>query len=172
MPASASAAASNSLQPRVPARVAARDSNTLAPVREGGSPSRRITVASTTSSPLARRAAISSSRLGTGGGGGQRGGYDVARARDLFMGGRVPGGPPEAAERGLQAQSHRQQHVLALAFVERTGGEVGQARLRAGEPAAELVEQTAERICVSASHGGARVPLPHAHRDCGCEGDR
>ena len=44
--ASASAAASNSLQPRVPASVAVRDSRSLAPVWDGGSPSSLTTVAS------------------------------------------------------------------------------------------------------------------------------
>src|SRR5713226_736692 len=109
--ASSRAAASNSLQPSVPARVAVRESKSLAPVLDGGSPSSLITVARITSSPRASRAASSSSRLGTGRAAGEDVGYDVARARDLIVGGRIPGRQPETAERGVQAQAHCEQDV-------------------------------------------------------------
>src|SRR5713226_5971725 len=116
--ASSRAAASNSLQPSVPARVAVRESKSLAPVLDGGSPSSLITVATITSSPRASRAASSSSRLGTGGAAGEGAGYDVARARDLIVGGRVPGGQPEASQGRLQAQAHREQD---MGWIERAG---------------------------------------------------
>src|SRR5258708_12603055 len=107
--ASASAAASNSLQPSVPASVAERDMRSLAPVREGGSPSRRITVASTTSSPFASRAARSSSRLGTGGAARERGSDDFARPREVVIGGGIARRQPPTSPRPLQPQAYGHQ---------------------------------------------------------------
>src|SRR5260370_6283890 len=162
--ASSSAAASNSLQPSVPASVAERDMRSLAQVREGGSPSRRITVATTTYSPFASRAARSSSRLGTGGAARECGGDDFARPRDVVNGGGIAGRQTETSKRLIEVQAHgqqhvrwierprracrsarssdardvkREQHVLALAVGEGAGREVGQAIFAAGETPAQ-----------------------------------
>src|SRR6202165_3359310 len=178
--ASSRAAASNSLQPSVPARVAVRDIRSLAPVLEGGSPSSLMTVASITSSPRANRAARSSSRLGPGSTAGEDAGYDVARARDLIVGGRVPGGEPQASKRRVKAQApreqdmggieraggargparrceagdvEREQHVLAFAIAERAAREGGQVVHRARQLSAELGEEAAK---------GSRLPVRNA----------
>src|SRR5260370_10935527 len=125
--ASSRAAAASALQPSVPASVAVRDSKCFGLVLEGGSASSLTAVARITSSPAASRAARSSSRLGTGRAAGEDAGYDVARARDLFVGRRVPGRQPKAAERGVQAQAHREQNMR---WIERAGGTRGPTRRR------------------------------------------
>src|SRR5689334_19567223 len=97
--ASSSAAESNSLQPSVPASVVVRDMSSLAPGRDGGSPSSLITVASTTSSPLASRRASSVSTSGMGGRPAQNASQDLDRVLDLVVGGCRAGGETEAAQR-------------------------------------------------------------------------
>src|SRR5690348_14320909 len=109
--ASAIAAESNSLQPRVPASLVDRVISSLAPDCDGGSPSSLMTVASTTSSPFAIRLASSSSTLGTGAWPAQHGAKDLAPARDLVVGRRVAGGQAQAAQRLLERDAHREQHV-------------------------------------------------------------
>src|SRR5260370_9092234 len=103
---SASAAESNSLQPRVPAIEFEPDIRSLAPACEGGSPSSLITVASTTASPFAIRDASSSSTLGTGGGSSQDRTQDADRSRDLFIGCRPARGEAQTPERLLQPEPH------------------------------------------------------------------
>src|SRR4030088_1107939 len=123
--ASASAAASDSLQPSVPAQGAVRESRIFAPAWEGGSPSTLITVARTTSSPRATRAARSSSRLGTGRRSGQRIADDRVCARDLFVGRGIAGRQPKAAPRLLEAEAHGEQNMRGI---ERAGCTCGAAR--------------------------------------------
>src|ERR1700687_6183227 len=197
--ASSRAAASNSLQPSVPARVAVRDIRSLAPVLEGGSPSSLMTVASITSSPRANRAARSSSRLGTGSTAGEDAGYDVARARALILGGRLPGGEPQASKRRVKAQAHREQdmgwieraggargparrceagdvereqHVLAFAIAERAAREVGQALDRARQLSAELGEEAAKGSRLPVRNACARLSFARAQQDGGCKRER
>src|SRR5467141_579370 len=110
-PTSARAAASNSLHPSVPASVAVRERRSLAPGRDGGSPSSLITVASSTSSPEEMRRASSSSTLGTDAATHQDRNQDRARARDLIVGGGITRGQTEAAQRLVQTEAHREQRV-------------------------------------------------------------
>src|SRR5207245_10636339 len=124
---SASAAESNSLQPRVPAIAASPAMSSFAPGCEGGSPSSLITVARTTSSPAASRRASSSSTLGMRSDTPENPAQDLHCASHLIVGGGVAGGQAQAPERLLHGQAHRQQDVRGI---ERAGGTRRSARGR------------------------------------------
>src|SRR5919108_5582730 len=104
------AAESNSEQPSVPAMSPPRSSNSFAPGREGGSPSVRTTVASTTSRPSRRRRASSSSTEGSGIRGDLAKDALQRRFRELHFsgGGRVAEREAKASERFVKGESHRE----------------------------------------------------------------